>query len=94
MTRLVSCTARNGLIYDLAGTPYTISEAETRLSVVTDLAGEDGDLTGTYARRASELLSALIEAKRQAYAPANDDGGDFTPPPAARSARPADRIAA
>ena len=63
-----SCTALDGQVFDLAGTPYSIAEAELRLSVVTDLAADDF-APSTYERRAADLLIAIITAKRQARQP-------------------------
>lgn len=64
--RRPTCTARDGLIYDLAGTPYTIEEATMRAHIVTDLAiAHPGE---AYSARLTDLIDAIHQASIQQQA--------------------------
>lgn len=63
----LTCTARDGMVFDRAGTGYTIDEALYRFGIVTDLAATD-DHPEYMERRATDLCAAIIQAKRQSAA--------------------------
>lgn len=93
MTRTASYMAHGNTVACIFGRPLTLPEARRRMdnhlaSLISGNAITSHDDTLVMI---GELAVAIREA--EAHAPANDDG-DFTPPPAARSAAPAERIAA
>lgn len=94
IARTASYMAHSNTVACIFGRPLTLSEARRRMdnhlaSLISGNAITSHDDTLVMI---GELAVAIREA--EAHAPANDDDGDFTPPPAARSALPAERIAA
>ena len=93
MPRTASYMAHGSTVACIFGRPLSLPEARRRMdnhlaSLTSGNAITSHDDTLVMI---GELAVAIREA--EAHAPANDDG-DFTPPPAARSAAPAERIAA
>lgn len=87
MTRTASYMAHGNTVACIFGRPLTLPEARRRMdnhlaSLISGNAITSHDDTLVMI---GELAVAIREA--EAHAPANDDG-DFTPPPAARSAAP------
>ena len=88
MGRTVSYMAHGNTVACIFGRPLTLAEARRRMdnhvaSITSGLSITSHDDTLVMI---GELAIAIREA--EAHAPANDDDGDFTPPPAARSAAP------
>ena len=93
MARTASYMPHGNTVACIFGRPLTLHEARRRMdnhlaSLISGNAITSHDDTLVMI---GELAVAIREA--EAHAPANDDG-DFTPPPAARSVGPAERIAA
>lgn len=91
MARFPIFLADGSIILNRCGPDLTPMEARARILREVEHAIANPAMEAICALLVSDLIVAIREA--EAHAPANDDG-DFTPPPAARSAAPAERSAA
>lgn len=58
-------TARDGMVFDLCGEPFTIEQALLRASIISDLSAEPTTYAPAMKRRLIEITTAIRAAEGQ-----------------------------